>query len=154
MSDKSDFLQRSAALILQLYEQRREPTLRSARMWFVNDFHPAGAKDIATLWVGAESSSYRMVTTYWEMAATFVVSGAIDAAMFHAANTEYAAVYAKLAPHLAELRKLVDYPDYLANLETVATEIPDKGQKMAAMKKFLDHPARKQGGMGAGFRSV
>src|SRR6476659_6020613 len=94
------FRQRSAELLLELYEQRREPVLRSARDWFATQFFPTSAKEILALWVSSESGPYRMVTTYWEMAASFVTAGAIDAEMFHAANTEHLAVYSKLKPYL------------------------------------------------------
>jgi hypothetical protein len=140
------FRQRSADLLLKLYDQRREPTMRSARDWFATEFRPASARDIAALWVSAESSAYRMVTTYWEMAASFVTAGAIDAEMFHAANTEYVAVWSKMEPHIAELRKIAALPDYLQHLEKVVAGVPDEGQKMAAMQKFLAHPARRKAG--------
>ena len=140
------FRQRSARLLLQLYDQRRDPALRSARDWFAFEYQPASARDIAALWVSHDSAQYRMVTTYWEMAASFVTAGAIDAAMFHAANTEYVAVWAKMAPHIVELRKIAELPDYLENLEKVIAGIPDEGQKLASMQKYLSHPARRKAG--------
>ncbi|HEU5217544.1 MAG TPA: hypothetical protein VFU23_02740, partial [Gemmatimonadales bacterium] len=106
MTDTQAFKQRSAELLLGLYESRREPTLRAARDWWVMKFHPASAKDVLRIWVSSESAPYRMVTTYWEMAAAFVIQGAIDAELFHAANTEHLAVYSKLRPYLAEIRRL------------------------------------------------
>src|SRR5205085_767929 len=138
--------QRSAELLLKLYDQRREPALRAARDWFVTQFQPASAREILALWISAESASYRMVTTYWEMAASFVTAGAIDADMFHAANTEYVAVWAKMAPHIVELRKIAELPDYLESLEKVIAGIPDEGQKLASMQKYLSHPARRKAG--------
>ena len=64
-------------LILKLYELRRDPDLRRAREWFTAEFHPASASDIAAIMVGGftESTAYRMVTTYWEMAAAMVNQG-------------------------------------------------------------------------------
>ena len=82
--------------MLRLYELRREPTLRDARDWWVTRFHPKSAQDVLATWVAPDSAPYRMVTTYWEMAARFVTLGAIDPELFHAANTEYVAIYAKL----------------------------------------------------------
>lgn len=135
--DTVAFRQRSASLLLELYEQRREPTLRSARDWFATQFHPSSAREIVALWVSSESAPYRMVTTYWEMAASFVTMGAIDAAMFHAANTEYVAIWSKVGPYLDEVRKLAELPDYLTNLEQVIAGIPDDGQKLASMERYL-----------------
>lgn len=137
MSDPQAFRQRSAELLLQLYETRREPDLRSARNWWVTKFHPRSARDVLETWVGPDSAPYRMVTTYWEMAASFVTLGAIEPEMFHAANTEHFAIYAKLQPHLAELRTLVAYPTYLEHLERTVTALPDLEARMAPMKRYL-----------------
>src|SRR5580765_2819297 len=96
----------SANLLLKLYELRTEDTLRRARAWFAFEFHPTSAKEVVDTWLGPGEASapYRMVTTYWDMAASLVLQGAIDAQMFNAANTEHVAFYAKLRPFLSELR--------------------------------------------------
>jgi hypothetical protein len=137
VSDAEAFRQRSADLLLKLYESRREPALRAARDWWVTGFHPGSARDVLETWVGRDSASYRMVTTYWEMAASFVTMGAIDPAMFHAANTEHLAIYAKLSPHLAELRALTGYPTYLEHLERTVTTLPDLETRIAPIRRFL-----------------
>jgi hypothetical protein len=131
------FRQHSAELLLQLYESRREPTLRAARTWWITSFHPRSARDVLDTWVGPDSASFRMVTSYWEMAASFVTMGAIDAEMFHAANTEHLAIYAKLSPYLAELRALTAYPTYLEHLERAVTSLPDLEGRIAPIRRFL-----------------
>ena len=145
MSAEPAFLQRSAELLLRLYELRREPTLRDARDWWVTRFHPKSAQDVLATWVAPDSAPYRMVTTYWEMAASFVTLGAIDPELFHAANTEYVAIYAKLEPYLAELRTLTNYPDYLIHLERVVTSAPESAAKQAAIRRFLALRAKQAG---------
>jgi hypothetical protein len=139
------FRQHSAELLLRLYEMRREPTLRAARDWWVMRFRPASAREVLGIWVGRDSAPYRMVTTYWEMAASFVTLGAIDPEMFHAANTEHLAIYAKLQPHLAELRVLARYPDYLTHLERVVTGLPGMESKLGPIKAFLARRADEAG---------
>src|SRR4029079_1328613 len=111
----------AASVLLKLYEIRTEPELRRARAWFAFEFHPSSARDILSTWLGPghESAPYRMVTTYWDMAASLVVAGAIPAEMFNEGNTEHFAVFAKMRPFLAEVRAATDYPDYLVNLERV-----------------------------------
>ena len=52
-----------------------------------------------------------MVTSYWDMASSLVVQGAIPVDMFNAANTEHVGLYAKLRPFLAEVRAGASYPD-------------------------------------------
>jgi hypothetical protein len=145
MTEALAFKQKSAELLLGLYESRREPALRAARDWWVMKFHPTSAKDVLRIWVGSESAPYRMVTTYWEMAASFVRLGAIDAEMFHAANTEHLAVFSKLKPHLAEVRLLASYPNYLENLEALVTSLPDAEERLAPIERYLARRAAEAG---------
>jgi hypothetical protein len=114
-------------LILKLYELRTDPALREARAWFVKEFQPESATAIAEMMVSGfgPSAKFRMVTTYWEMAAALVNHGAIDRGLFLAANTEHVAIFAKLHPHLNELRSLFKESDYLQELEQLVLSIPD-----------------------------
>ena len=118
----------AANLLLKLYELRTEPTLRQARAWFFFEFHPSSARDVLTIWLGPghESAPYRMVTSYWDMAASLVRQGAIPADMFNAANTEHFALYAKLRPFLDEVRAATRYPDYLANVDQLVTSATER----------------------------
>ena len=69
-----------AQVILQLYDLRREAELRKARNWITTEFWPQNADDILTV-VNAFPSQHnawmRQVGSYWDMAATFVVQGAL-----------------------------------------------------------------------------
>ena len=78
-----------------------------------------------------------MVTSYWDMAASLVLQGAIPADMFNAANTEHIALYAKLRPFLAEVRAAANYPDYLGNVERVVRSLPDAEQRIAIFERYL-----------------
>jgi hypothetical protein len=138
--------QKSAELLLRLYEARREPTLRAAREWFVTRFHPASADEVLAAWMAPDSGPYRMTTTYWEMAAGFVLHGAIDAAMFHATNTEYVAVYAKLEPYLAEVRERAGVPAYLAGLEALVRQLPDYDAQLATYRRYMALKRKQLGG--------
>ncbi len=127
----------SARLILQLYELRREPTLRDARDWFVARFHPTSPAEVFATWMGPDSAPYRMVTTYWDMAASMVNHGAIDAAMFNDANTEHNAVYAKMQPFLPELRKRSGLPDYLDHLERLVLSQPGADARLEVFRRYM-----------------
>ncbi|HEY7393502.1 MAG TPA: hypothetical protein VH559_01575 [Gemmatimonadaceae bacterium] len=129
----------SAQVLLKLYELRTEPALRRARAWFAFEFHPTSARDVLSTWLGPghESAPYRMMTTYWDMAAALVLEGAIPASMFHAANTEHFAVMAKLRPFLAEVRATAQYPDYLMNLERVIALAPDASERLSTIDRYL-----------------
>ena len=125
--------------ILKLYELRSEETMRKARDWFATGFHPESTQDILNVLVGDHSSDFRMVASYWDMAAAFVVFGAINDEMFNAINTEHVAVYAKLQPFLAEIRAMPGIPPYLylKHLEPVVQRIPDAEERVAAMRRYM-----------------
>jgi hypothetical protein len=127
-------------LILKLYELRTEPKLREARAWFVTEFAPSGPADLAALMVSghAESAKFRMVTTYWEMAAALVNHGALDRGLFLAANGEHLAVFCKLQPHLEALRALYKEPSYLQELENLVMGIPDVLPLLEKRRRLFD----------------
>ena len=129
----------AAAVLLKLYELRTEPALRQARAWFAFEFHPSSARDVLSTWLGPghESAPYRMVTTYWHMAASLVNQGAIPAEMFNEANTEHVALFAKLRPFLAEVRSATGYPDYLANIERVVGMLPQPEERVALFERYM-----------------
>src|SRR5205823_985555 len=84
--------------------------LSKARAWFREQFTPSSAEEILTVYRGKTSAPYRMVTTYWNMAAALVLHGAIDEQMFADVNGEHMMVYAKLRPFLGELRARLNNP--------------------------------------------
>ena len=133
-------LSQAAGVLLKLYELRTEPTLRQARTWFAYEFHPETATDVLRTWLGPghASAPYRMVTSYWDMAASLVVQGAIPADMFNEANTEHFAVYAKLQPFLGEVRIATKYVDYLAHLEQVVAMHPHPEERISIFSRYLE----------------
>ncbi|MGH9929899.1 MAG: DUF4760 domain-containing protein, partial [Pyrinomonadaceae bacterium] len=84
-------------------------------------------------------AEFRMVASYWDMAAAFVVFGAISEEMFNAINTEHVAVYAKLQPFLKELRAVPGIPPYLylKHLEPVVLQLPEAQERVAAMRRYM-----------------
>ena len=122
-----------ADLILKLYDLRREKTMREARQWFFT-FNPQSPKDFMDVLTSDKSGFYRMVVSYWDMAASFVNNGAIDAQMFNDANGEHLFVYAKLEPFLPALRDQSGNWDYLAHLEKVVKAIPDYEAKLTTIR--------------------
>ncbi|MEA2203738.1 MAG: hypothetical protein QOE77_514 [Blastocatellia bacterium] len=125
--------------ILKLYELRSEETMRKARDWFALGFHPESTQHILSVLVGEHSAQFRMVASYWDMAAAFVIFGAINDEMFNAINTEHVLVYAKLQPFLEELRAVPGIPPYLylKHLEQVVQRIPDAAARVAAMQRYM-----------------
>jgi hypothetical protein len=114
----------SASLNLQLFKLRQEPVLREARAWFIRDFTPETFAELVTIAGGQRNSSFRMVLGYWDMAASLVTSGAIDADAFLAAHGEVFAAFSKIHPFLAELRQVSGEPEYCKHLATVVLGAP------------------------------
>lgn len=74
-----------ADLILKLYDMRREPLLRQARKWLIFEFNPATAEEFFAVLqpsTSDENAYYRQVVSYWEMAASLVLHGTINADLF------------------------------------------------------------------------
>lgn len=132
----------SADLILKLYDLRREDKMREARTWIIG-FFPESAADIVQAMVKPETSAYyRMVTTYWDMAASFVNHGAIDEEMFADAHGEHIVVFAKIEPFLAELREMMGNPNVLKNLENLIMRQPDANERLAASRELMKRWAK------------
>ena len=122
-----------ANLLLRLYEMRREEKMREARAWFVTNFKPKSMADIQQLCPpGSEANArMRMVSTYWDMAASFVTAGVLNPELFFASSREMLLVAVRLRPVLAEIRAAYKDPTFLANLETVAQQYSDHLNKVS-----------------------
>jgi hypothetical protein len=125
--------------ILKLYELRRDEKMRAARSWYFSEFAPKTAMDIIALYRDGEQASahFRMVTSFWDMAASFVLNGGIDEKMFLDSGSEHIFVYAKVQPFLAEIRQLFGEPDYLINLEQLVLKIPNIETKLETRKRLI-----------------
>ena len=125
--------------ILKLYELRRDEQMRAARQWYFSEFAPTSAMDVVALFRGGEraSANFRMVTSFWDTAASLVLNDGIDRKMFLDANTEHVFVYAKISDHLAEVREIFREPDFLVHLETLVRSLPDFESKMESRKRLI-----------------
>ncbi|MGD1068653.1 MAG: hypothetical protein ABSB15_00810 [Bryobacteraceae bacterium] len=117
----------SAQLILTLYDLRREETMRKARDFFVT-FDPRTFEDFMASFAGPHSAYIRMVVSYWEMAASLVANGAIDARMFTDANGEFVFVFGKVEPFLPQFREVFGNPNFLVHLEKLTLGLPNGRQ--------------------------
>ena len=131
--------QQDTLAIIELYKLRRDESMRLARQWYFTDFAPTSAMDIAALFRGGEraSANFRMVSSYWDTAASLVLNGGIDRKMFLDANTEHVFVYAKIADHLPELREIFREPDFLIHLENLVRSMPDFESKMESRRRLI-----------------
>lgn len=125
--------QEEARLILELYELRREETMRKARDWFFLEFHPQSMAEFQSALMGPHSGHMRMVVTYWDMAAALVNNGAISLELFDECNGEHIGTFAKIEPILAEIRGMLS-PRFAANLEKLIDATPD-GRKRTSQAR-------------------
>src|SRR5258705_1662924 len=125
--------QKEADLILKLYDLRRETVMREARNWFFT-FNPGSVQDFMDVLTSDKSGYYRMVKSYWDMAASLVNNGAIDAQMFNDANGEHIFVYAKMEPFLPAMREMTGNAQFLAHLERTVKELPDSEERLVVVR--------------------
>ena len=115
--------------------------MREARNWMIS-FFPESAAEIMQAMIAAETSAYyRMVTSYWDMAAAMVNHGAIDEELFADANGEHTVVFSKIEPFLSELRETMGSPKMLANLETLIMKMPNAKEMLAGRREMMKRMA-------------
>jgi hypothetical protein len=132
----------SAQLNLQLFELRREPVLREARDWFLREFNPESFADLLALARGERNASFRMVLGYWDMAASLVTTGAIDADAFRAAHGEIFATFSKVYLYLAELRSASGEPDFCKHVEAVVLSTPNAEMILKRRREAMNAAAK------------
>jgi hypothetical protein len=113
-----------ANLILRLYEMRRDERMREARAWFTANFRPKTWEELATLVPpgSKENASYRMVISYWDMVASFIVTGVLNKELFFQSGRELLLVHERLRVVLPGVREAYKDPAYMANLERVGLD--------------------------------
>src|SRR5207253_1897695 len=83
------------------------------------------------------NASFRMVLGYWDMAASLVTTGAIDAQAFLAAHSEVFGTFSKVQPFLAGLRSMSSEPGFCGHLEAVVMAAPDAESILARRRQAL-----------------
>jgi hypothetical protein len=125
-----------AKIIMQLYDLRREPEMRKARGWFAG-FVPRNADDVVQIINGVppqENAWFRQVSSYWDMAASFVLRGALNEELFVDNSGEMFFVLGKIYPFLKEVREKTQTP-YLQRVEKVATRSKEARERLQMMVK-------------------
>src|SRR5580698_4394641 len=132
----------SAQLNLQLFDLRREAVLREARSWFLLEFNPETFADLIAIIGGPRNSAFRMVIGYWDMAASLVTTGAIDADAFRAAHSEIFGTFSKIHPFLSQLRAASGEGDICQHMEKVVLAVPDAEGLLSRRRNALRAKAR------------
>ena len=127
----------SAQALMQLYDLRRDAKLREARDWMIRSFNPTSVEDVAAVMQTDDYTYVRMTLGYWDMAASFVVHGAIDAEMFRAVSGEMLATYSKVEHMIDEIREGLGQPGLLKYVEEVASDWPGAKERMTGIREYF-----------------
>jgi len=115
-----------AELILKLYEMRREDALRKARRFIIFDFQPKTVDELRMVSrdVGSQhNAAWRQVLSYWEMAASLVLRGALDPDLYLDSNGEGILVYTKFHHFHVETEKQSGNP-FMRNTAAMIEKYP------------------------------
>ncbi len=113
-----------AELLLKLYDLRREEVLRRARQWFSQELRAKNLEEFNKACPpGSDANAwFRMVVTYWEMAANIVNHGLIQSEFFFESTSEFFMVWEKIKAVVPALRETRKNPHMWENLESLAAE--------------------------------
>jgi hypothetical protein len=128
-----------ARLILKLYDLRRETVLRKARHWVIFEFKPKTAEEFIAVWRDFptdHSAWLRQVVTYWEMAASFVLHGAVNADMYLDSNGEGIAVYAKFQPLAEDIQAKTGMP-FMRHTTGMIEKFPAAKERYQSVLKYI-----------------
>jgi hypothetical protein len=110
-----------AELLLRLFDLRREEKLRQARDWFVREFQVASLDEHTKRFPPGtkEDDYFRMVLSYWEMAASIVNHHLIKEDFFFENTGEFWVVWTKVQHLAPDVRSAMKNPLMWQNLETL-----------------------------------
>ncbi|MGE5177057.1 MAG: hypothetical protein ACM3JJ_11875 [Hyphomicrobiales bacterium] len=113
--------QRDVEIMLKLYELRREPEMRRARMFLLTEFNFSSWDEMRAHYMTGDEVDrhFRMGTSYWEMVASFVNRGLLDEDLFFDSQGEPLFIWNKIKPVIEGARAQIR-PTYLWNLERLA----------------------------------
>ena len=130
-----------ANLILKLYDLRREERMRQARAWFTAKCKVRSYDELIKLAPAGsdENASVRMVTSYWDLVASFMTSGVLNKELFFQSGRELLLVWERVRDYLPSMREAYQDPNYLKHLEAVGNEfaLTMKKQDARAYEAFL-----------------
>ncbi len=133
-----------ARLILELYNLRREAEMRKARNWFTAEFWPQSADElikVASAFPSQENAWIRQVGGYWDIAASFVLHGALNEELFlqPGCSGEMFFIFAKVYPFLKEFREKTNNPEAFASIEKVATRSKTARKRLERVSKNVEN---------------
>jgi L-rhamnose mutarotase len=127
-----------ANLLLRLYELRREDKMRQARDWFNKNFHANNLEELSKICpLGSQEHAYfRMVSSYWDMAASFVTSGVLQRELFMQNSREMLFVWIRMSDVVPAMREAQKNPEIARNLETLANAMIEQEKQRGSYEAF------------------
>jgi|SRR5579863_7522932 len=127
-----------ANLLLRLYELRREEKLRQARDWFGKSFHANTVEEFQKLcpFGSQENAYFRMVSSYWEMAASFVTNGVLHRDLFVQNSRELLFVWIRISDFIPAWREQMGNPNIARNLEALANGMIEDEKRNGSFEAF------------------
>jgi hypothetical protein len=128
-----------ANLVLRLYELRREEKLRAAREWYRTKCVPLSVEDIKAIYntPGEENTSFRMATTYWDMACSFVACGVLHPELFIQSGGESLMIWSRVEEFVPRIRQEMGMPWFLGNIEKTIAMTPSAQERLALFRARL-----------------
>ena len=111
-------------LVLKLYDMRREPTMREARRFMIEEFYAENGKEFAEKYPpgSKENAYFRQATSYWDMVGTFVKRGLLNKELLFETSGEFHIFWEKARAAAQDMRQARNNPLYLKNLEDLAVQ--------------------------------
>lgn len=126
-----------AEVCMKLYDLRRESEMRKARNWFIA-WQPKSFEDFQKVTAdfgSQENAWFRQVISYWEMAASLPLTGAVNSDLFIHWSSEMIFTYVRVKPFLAEIRTRFKSPEFLTNMETYLNSTAALRKKVATAEE-------------------
>jgi hypothetical protein len=133
-----------AEIILKLYDLRREEVLRKARHWVVFEFNPKTPEEFLAVLQGGgsqENAYLRQVISYWEMAASLVIHGAVKSDLYLESNGEGILVFAKFHAFRETYTSKTGFP-FMRQTAQLIDKYPMARDRFQARLKMIQDRAR------------
>jgi hypothetical protein len=133
-----------AGVVLELYKLRQETALRAARKFIAMEFWPKDLEELRAVSRNPASDKnayWRQVMSYWEMAASLVLRGAVDPDLFLDSQGEGIFLYAKFH-HWHAVSEKESGNIFMKNTATLIEKYPAaKGAYEAILKNLASRPS-------------
>ena len=118
--------------------------MRQARGFIGGAFLPESADEMVALVTSGkpEGAFILQVYGYWDMVAAFVIHGALSEELLYDVGQEMYFQYAKIQPHLARFRELMNLPEWMRNIERVVEGSARGRMRLETMQRNLEEIAQ------------